>query len=294
MFDIDNYYEAQTLEQVKTLLHEHPKAKLIAGGSDILITIRDEPEEGTELVGLHFVDELKNIQVDSKGTLHVGAMVTFEALEKSDIITKHIPVLGQAAGTIGGPQLRRVATVGGNICNGAVSADTATSLFVLNAKLVLESVQGQRILDIADFYLGPGKTDVRQGEVLSEFLICKEDYDGFAGHYIKSSQRKALDLATIGVAVSCKKTDNNTISDVRISLGVAAPTPIRCPIAEAFAKGKTFTRENIKLIGEKALENAKPRDSWRGSKAYREQLIKVNTERGIINCILALGGKIED
>lgn len=294
MFDIENYYEAKTLDQVKNLLNEHPTAKIIAGGSDILITIRDEPEEGTELIGLHSVDELKSVKIDSDGTIRVGSMMTFAQLEKNEIISKYIPILGQAAGTIGGPQLRRVATVGGNVCNGAVSADTATSLFVLNAKLVLESVAGKRVVEIADFYLGPGKTDVKQGEVLSEFIIEKKDYEGFGGHYIKSSQRKALDLATIGTAVSCKLGADNTISNIRISLGVAAPTPVRCPIAEEFAKGKAITKQNIIEIGEKALENAKPRDSWRGSKAYRQQLIKVNTQRALTRIIKALGGKIDE
>lgn len=290
MFDIDNYYDAKTLDEVKRLLEDHPTAKIIAGGSDILVAIRDEPEEGTELIGLHEVQELQNITLDSNGTIHVGSMVTFDGLEKNDIISRYIPILGQAAGTIGGPQLRRVATVGGNICNGAVSADTATSLFVLNAKLVLESVAGKRVVEISDFYLGPGKTDIKTGEVLTEFLIEKGDYEGFGGYYIKSSQRKALDLATMGTAVSCKLSKDRTIEDLRISLGVAAPTPIRCSNAEAFAKGKSATKNNIMEIGVKALENAKPRDSWRGSKAYRQQLIKVNTQRALTHILNELGG----
>lgn len=294
MYDFEKYYEAENLEHAKALLSEHPSAKIIAGGSDLLVHIREYPEPGMELMGLQKVDELKKVTMDDDGTIHIGSMMTFDRLENNDIIMKNIPILGNAGGTIGGPQLRRTATIGGNICNGAVSADSATSLFVLNAELVLESVKGKRISSMKDFYLGPGKTKVLEGEILTEILIKKESYENCGGHYIKFSQRKALDIATLGTAVICKLEGNSTVSELRIALGVAAPTPIRCEKAENFAKGKKLTQENIQKIGELALEDSNPRDSWRGSKAYRQQLIKVNTQRALIEAATSIGGKINE
>lgn len=294
MYDFEKYYEAESLEHAKALLDEHPSAKIIAGGSDLLVHIREYPEPGMELLGLHKVKELKHVTLESDGTIRIGAMMTFDKLETNSIIKKWIPILGEAGGTIGGPQLRRTATIGGNVCNGAVSADSATSLFALNAEVVLESAKGKRVSPIKEFYLGPGRTDVKTGEILTEILIKKADYEHFGGHYIKFSQRKALDIATLGTAVICKLQDNATIAELRIALGVAAPTPVRCEKAEAFAKGMTLTSDNILKVGELALEDANPRDSWRGSKAYRQQLIKVNTQRALEKAATLIGGEINE
>lgn len=294
MYDFEKYYEAENLEHAKALLSEHPSAKIIAGGSDLLVHIREYPEAGMELMGLHKVEELKNVTIDEEGTIRIGSMMTFDKLENNEIIKKYIPILGEAGGTIGGPQLRRVATIGGNVCNGAVSADSATSLFVLNAKVVLESAKGKRTSTLKEFYLGPGRTDIKEGEIMTELVIKKADYENFGGHYIKFSQRKALDIATLGTAVICKMEDNSTVSELRIALGVAAPTPVRCEKAEAFAKGMKLTHENIIKVGELALEDANPRDSWRGSKAYRQQLIKVNTQRALVEAATAIGGKVNE
>ncbi len=290
MYDFNKYYEAKSLDEVKKILKDNPGAKIVAGGSDILIEIREKHIEGLELVGIHKIKELKDISIGADGTISIGPMVTFSKLENNDIIKKHISMLGEAAGTVGGPQLRRVATIGGNVANGAVSADTATSLFDFNAKLVLESTNGTRTVEIKDFYLGPGRTDLKQGEILSKILIQKEDYEGFGGNYIKFSQRKSLDIANIGCAVTCKL-NGNKFAEVRIALGVAAPTPIRCTTAEDFAKGLEVTEANINKIGKKAVIDARPRDSWRASKAYRQQLIEVCSQRALTKAVKLAGGK---
>ncbi|MCU0823000.1 MAG: xanthine dehydrogenase FAD-binding subunit XdhB [Spirochaetes bacterium] len=292
MYDFTKYYEAESLNEAKTILKDNPNAKIIAGGSDILVEIREKHIEGLMLVGIHKIQELKEISITGDGTISIGSMVTFNKLEKNALINKHVPMLGEAGGTVGGPQLRRIATVGGNIANGAVSADTASSLFDFNAKIVLESTKETRIVQIKDFYLAPGKTDIRQGEIISKILINKEDYEGFCGNYIKFSQRNALDIANLGCAVLCKL-NGNKFAEVRIALGVAAPIPIRCKTAEDFAKGLDITEANIIEIGKKAVLDANPRDSWRASKAYRQQLIEVCSQRALTTAVNLAGGKIQ-
>ncbi len=289
MFEFSEYYEASSLDEATEFLAKNPRAKIIAGGSDILVEIREHPMPDSALVGIGRLNELKAISIDSEGTLSIGSMTTFEQLEKNELIMKYVPMLGESGGTIGGPQLRRVATLGGNICNGAVSADTATSLFDFNTRLVLENSGGRRIVDIKDFYLGPGKTDIKQNEVLTRFLISRADYEGFFGCYIKFSRRKALDIANLGCAVICRIKEG-CFSEIRISLGVAAPTPIRCTTAEKFARGLEITEENMENIGKKALEDARPRDSWRASRAFREQLIQVSTHRALREAVSKAGG----
>ncbi|MBI9103143.1 MAG: xanthine dehydrogenase FAD-binding subunit XdhB [Spirochaetales bacterium] len=280
MFDFKGYKDASSIEEAVKILKDAPEAEVIAGGSDLLIELRDEPRADLLLVSLRKIEAVHQITMDEGGEIAIGSMVTFDRMEKDEFIMTHLPVLGEAGGTIGGPQLRRVATLGGNVCNGAVSGDSATPLFCYNARLEIAGPEGYRTIPVSEFYLGPGKTDLKKGEILVRILIAKKDYEGFGGNYIKFSRRKALDIANLGATALCKVKDGR-FSEVRIALGVAAPVPIRCPGAENFAEGLEVTDDNMKAIGQRAVDDARPRDSWRASKAFRQQLIEVCTERAL-------------
>lgn len=289
MFDIASYRKASTVEEAISYLRDDGDSLVIAGGTDVLIKIREGKLAGTGLVSIGNIDELKNISRDTNDDIHIGPLVNFTQLEEDEIIKNNIDYLGKAGGTMGGPQLRNIATIGGNVCNGATSADSGSMLSCLNAKLSLRGPEGVRVVPISEFYLGPGKVDLRTGELLTDILIKKEDYESFKGKYTKFSQRKAMDIATIGCAVMLKD-DGRSITEIRLAYGVAAPTPVRCPKAEAFGKGMDISAETAKAIGDKTLEDVSPRDSWRGSKAYREQLIKELARRAILE-LTGLGGE---
>ena len=273
MFDISGYKEALTIEEAISFLKENPDAKVIAGGTDLLIKLRDGELGGSILMGISRIAELKEVRKDGDGTVHIGPCVTFTRLEEDETVMSLFPYLGKAGGTMGGPQIRNVATIGGNVCNGATSADSASTLCCLNAQLKLESSEGTRIVPITEFYLGPGRVDLKPGELLTDIMITRENYEGFFGKYIKFSQRNAMDIATLGCAVMVKTRDN-VFEEVRIAYGVAAPTPVRCPSAEKVAPGLEVTPENIEKIARTTLEDVHPRDSWRGSKAFREHLVQ--------------------
>lgn len=290
MFDISNYREALSVKDAMTYLKEDPSSIVIAGGTDVLIKVREGKLAGSSLVGIHKIDDLKGICKDANGDIHIGSLVCFTQLEEDEIIKENVDYLGKAGGTMGGPQLRNIATIGGNVCNGVTSADSGSMLVCLNANLKLSSVDGERIVPISEFYMGPGKVDLRAGELLTDIIIKKEDYEGFTGKYIKFSQRRAMDIATIGCSVMLKQ-KAGVITDFRLGYGVAAPTPVRCPEVEAFAVGKKATEENAKAIGEKALEDVMPRDSWRGSKAFRQQLIKELARKAIEELVGLRGGQ---
>jgi len=289
MFDIKNILEPETISEALEMLKSNSSLKIIAGGTDVLIRIRDGALKEAELLSLRRVKELDSIEMLGDGTISIGPMCPFSKIFRSDIINGYMPVLGEAAVSIGGPQLRNMATIGGNVCNGAVSADSAPTLFASNAVLKLQSTLETRMVKIQDFYVGPGKVSLEPGEILTAILITKENYEGMSGNYIKHSNRKAMDIAMLSVAVICKIKEGK-FKDLRIALGVAAPTPIRCNEAEAYGKDKDITEENIKEIASLALKSSKARDSWRGSKAYREHLIEVLTQRAIKEAIKRAGG----
>ena len=289
MYDIIGYYEAETVSEAAALFAENPNLTLIAGGTDVLIKMHGGQLEDAELLSLRKIKALQGIRKAADGTIAIGAMATFTEVFKDPILRESIPILTEAAISMGGPQIRNIATIGGNVCNGATSADSASSLFTLNAQLKLVNDRGERIVPIREFYLGPGKVALKPGEILTEILISPDDYQGFGGHYTKFAMREAMDIATLAVSVICKL-QGKTFDQVRIGLGVVGPTPLRCLEAEAYAQGKEVTSETVAEIGKLAVKSAKARTSWRASKEYREHLVEELVQRGLKIAIVNAGG----
>ncbi|MDO4554134.1 MAG: xanthine dehydrogenase FAD-binding subunit XdhB [Lachnospiraceae bacterium] len=273
MYDIEKYYNAHTLEEAISLMKEHPRARLICGGSDVLIRIREGKMAGCELIGIREIEDIKGVSMDEDRTFRIGAATTFSHITQNELIKKYVPVLGEAVDQVGGPQVRNIGTIGGNICNGAVSADSAPTCFSLEAQLVLTSFSGTRISSMEDFYLGPGKVNRKEGEILTHILIPEDHYKGYTGHYIKYSMRNAMDIATLSCSVVCKADrKNNQLLDVKITFGVAAPVPLRCHKTEEALKGRIIDRDLFTKTEDLIREEINPRDSWRASKDFRLQI----------------------
>ncbi|EDT83869.1 xanthine dehydrogenase FAD-binding subunit XdhB [Clostridium botulinum] len=280
MYDINEILEPKTLEEALELLSEHDNLTVIAGGTDVLVKLHEERFNSLNLISIRNIEGLNEIKIIEDGSIEIGAMATFSEIFRDDIVNKNIPILAEAAVSMGGPQIRNMATIGGNICNGAVSGDSAPSLFALNSKLRLKSKNGERIVEIKDFYIGPGQVSIRKDEILISIIIEKKDYENKYGNYIKFASRNAMDIALMGVAVLVE-VKNKTFEDLRIALGVSGPTPIRCEIAEAEGKHMKVTDENIRLIGNLALKSSKAIDFWNASKEFKEHLIQELTYRGL-------------
>ena len=289
MFDIAALLEPATLAEAKQNCHDQPGLKVIAGGTDVLIRLQHGHLAGSGLLSLRGIPELETIRMEEDGTLSIGAMATFSRIHQDALIGRHVPILAEAAISMGGPQVRNVATIGGNICNGAVSGDSASTLFALDAFLKLETLEEVRLLPIAEFYAGPGKVNLRPGELLTAILVLRSSYEGAAGNYIKFAMRKAMDIATLGVAAVCRVKDGR-FTGLRLALGVAAPVPIRCPEAETYALGREITWECIQEIAALAVKPAKARTSWRASRDYREHLIEVLAQRAVAEAVKRAGG----
>lgn len=295
MFDIKSYYEAGTVAAAIAALSADPGSEVISGGTDVLIRVREGKDAGMGLVSIHNIPRLKEIELQKDGTIIIGAAASFSHITNNEIIKKYINMLGEAVDQVGGPQVRNTATIGGNICNGATSADSASTMCTLNAIIVLEGPEGAREVPITDFYTGPGRTVRKQNEICTAFKIRRADYENWEGCYIKYGKRNAMEIATLGCAVRVRlSADKQRIDDVRLAYGVAAPTPVRCLEAEEALSGMEVKDPQIySIFAEKALLCVKPRSSWRASKEFRLQLIKELSQRALRQSIILAGGKAD-
>lgn len=293
MYDIKALYEAESVSHAVQLLVEHPEAQIIAGGSDVLVQIREGKRAGKELVSIYMLDELRGVSYEEDGALRIGSLTSFSHITRDPLIQKHIKVLGEAVDMVGGPQIRNIGTIGGNTCNGVTSADSASTLFAWDAIVEITGPEGVRRMPIQAFYIKAGQVNLRPGELQTAIIIPKDSYEGYKGHYIKYAMRNAMDIATIGCSVNVKLSeDKKTMEDVRIAYGVAGPIPMRAVHAEERAKGQPVTEEAVKAAAQAVLEDIHPRDSWRASKDFREHIAVVLAERGLREAIRLSGGEI--
>jgi xanthine dehydrogenase FAD-binding subunit len=262
MFDISSHKKAGSVKEAISLLTENPDAKLIAGGTDVLIKLREGKKQFSHLVDIHGLKELNFIKKDGDNTIVIGSSTVF-----SQVI------------------------VGGNICNGVTSADSASPLFALNAVLSVQGSEGARDIPIADFYLGPGKVDLKHGEVLTAIKIFSENHDHAFGCYYKYAMRNAMDIATIGCAVNLK-IKNGRLQDYRIAFGVAGPVPMRCPRAENMARGQALSSRLIEEISQAVTKEVTPRTSWRASREFRLNIITELAKRATIKALKRAGEEL--
>ena len=282
MYDIASIYKAASVSDAIAALRADPQAVVIAGGTDVLIKIREGKLAGCRLVSIHDLSELKGISLTAAGDVEIGPLSTFRDVTYSDVIRQSVPVLGEAADTAGGPQLRAAGTIGGNVCNGITSADTASTLVALGAILRVRGSEGEREIPISEWYKGVGKVALEHDELLVKIVIPRANWAGWTGHYIKYAQRNAMDIATLGVSCLVKlSSDKKTVEDVRLAFGVAGPVPMRAMSAEAAVRGLSVG-EAAEKIGAAALSDVNPRTSWRASREYRIQLIEELSGRAFL------------
>lgn len=274
-----DYLQPASLDEALDLLTEHgPAAQPVAGGTDVMIDAKRKKLVADVLVSLRGLKELSYIKQEESRIL-IGGLTTLRDIERSDLISARLPALADAARNMASVQIRNVATVAGNVVNAAPSADTAPPLLVSGAEVRLKSKSGERTVPLDAFFIGPGKTVLAAGEVLTEFIVPIPD-GPYGQAYWKHSRRKAMDLAMVGVAVHLElEADLETCRLARIALGVAAPTPIRTPEAEAKLVGQKITAELLASIGEQSCDETLCRDSLRGEAWYRQEIIRVMVRR---------------
>jgi len=261
--------------------------KVFAGGTDVIPNLkRRKGEVPKALIDLKGIEELDYIRYDAGVGLAIGALASVHAVARSCLVWEHYPALAMAAGKIGATQIQHRATVAGNICNAAPSADTAPALLALDASVRCASSTGERTVPLKDFFAGPLQNTLSNGEIVTAILL-PESTTGPGSCYIKLSPRHTLDLAVVGVATSLSTADG-TCEQIRIGLGAVAPTPIRALAAESTLCGARLSQENIERTARAAAEECRPRDSIRGSAAYRRAMVGVLVARAIRQSMAAL------
>ena len=293
MYDINALYEASSVSEAIQLLLDHPEAVIIAGGSDVLIKIREGKLAGAELVSIYGIDALRGISLTEQGDIRILPLTSFSHITKNPIIQEHLLVLGEAVDQVGGPQIRNIGTIGGNTCNGVTSADSASTLFAYDAEIEITGPEGVRVTPITAFYIKAGKVALAHGELETAIIIPRKSYEGYKGYYSKYSMRNAMDIATCGCSVNVKLSpDKKYIEDARIAYGVAGPIPMRAFSAEQAVKGKPVSPETVAAFGKAALQDVNPRTSWRATKEFRLHLVEELAIRGLENSILRAGGTL--
>jgi carbon-monoxide dehydrogenase medium subunit len=214
------------------------------------------------------------------GALTFGSAVTVGQIAANQRIQQDYTALAIGAGLIGSVQIRNMATVGGNLCNAAPSADTAPPLLVLGAQAVIASARGERKIPLETFSLGPGQTVLQPGELLKEIVVPKPP-KGSGSFYLRHTPRARMDIAVVGAAAAITLDADGKIADARLALGAVAPVPMRAIKAEALLHGQRLTDELLREVGAAAAQEAQPIDDLRASAEYRRHLVSVLTQRAL-------------
>ena len=293
MYDMKALYQATSVADAVALRLAHPEAQIIAGGSDVLVQMREGKRAGKELISIYGLDELRGVKMEPDGTIRIGSLTSFSHITRDPIIQQYLLVLGEAVDQVGGPQIRNIGTIGGNTCNGVTSADSASTLHAYDAIVELTGPDGVRLQPIHDFYIKAGKVDIREGEIQTAILIPKESYENTYGCYIKYAMRNAMDIATLGTSVNVRlSADKQSVERARVAFGVAGPVPLRAVTAEALAAGQPVSEELAERFAKAVKEDINPRDSWRAAKDFWMHIAVESAKRAFIEAVKRAGGAL--
>ncbi len=284
------YFEPKSIDEAVSLLAKHgTEAKVIAGGTDVMVDIKYKEEPGG-LINIKRIPGLSGIQ-ENGGSLRIGALTTIRDLETSAVLREKLPVLWESAHQFASLQVRNTATIGGNICRASPSGETLTPLLVLDAKAIATYSDGEKTEPFTSFFQGPGKTSLGTKGLLTGIDV-PYPAEGSRGVYLKHAVRGAMDIAMVGVAVLITPDAAKTkLQDVRIGLGAVAPVPLRAAKTEALLRGKALTGALLKEAAAMAASESTPITDQRSSAEYRRWIVEALTRRGLEQTWKAATGK---
>lgn len=285
-----DYWEAPSLDDALTELEiTGADAKVIAGGTDLVLNMKKKKILPRRIISLHNLKELDFVRAQNS-EIHIGALSRHADIADHPLLKTHLPILCEAVGLIGSWQIRNVGTIGGNICNASPAADSIPPLMALDAQLIVASKTEEKKIPLDSFFTGPGETVLENGQILKEIVI-ELPKQRSAGCYLKLRRRKAVDVSLAGVAFQAEtESDGKTLAKVAIALGSVAPTPIRVPDAEAVLTGLPVAEAMTKIsdCARIAAQSASPIDDVRASASYRRTIIAVFLQQCAHKALAAL------
>jgi aerobic carbon-monoxide dehydrogenase medium subunit len=270
-------------ECVKALAQSGPDTKLLAGGTDLLPQLKNGLLKPARVIDLSGVARLRTIEAGNGKGLRVGSAVTARTLELDRAVRASYLSLAESGALVGSVQVRNLATLGGNICNAAPSADMAPPLLALDAEAVITGPKGERRVPIATFFTGVRRTVLAPDEILVELAVPSPGAHS-GGNYLRHTPRRELDIAVVGVAAQLTLA-NGVCAKARIALAAVAPVPLRATAAEQALEGQAVTPDRIARAADLAVEAARPISDQRGSAEFRRHLVRVLTRRTLTTAL---------
>jgi CO/xanthine dehydrogenase FAD-binding subunit len=279
---IENYQAPSSIAEAVQLLHQG-EATIVAGGTDLTPQIEAGVREfASTLINVQRIEEMRGISV-ANGRYRIGGLTTVTDILNSELLAADIPVLVETADRFASSQIRNAASLAGNLCNASPAGDMVIPLLLLDAEAELASWAGGKVttrsVSLADFFTGPGKTVLRNEELLTAVEFAQPD-DGFAAVFYKSGPRPALEISTVSMGVGGNVSDG-VIHGARVSIGAVAPIPLRAKETEAVLEGNRIDAEMIELAVETACREVRPIDDVRASSWYRKHLTGVYIRRAL-------------
>lgn len=268
------YYAPQSLADAVAYRRDHPQSTPFAGGTDLLVGLEYEKVTMTEILDLKALTNELGYITEEEGVLRVGALATVSQLATHRGVGKKYPLLAKAASMLGSWQVRSSATVGGNLCNGAPSAELTPCWLVLDAKVVLHGPKGERTVAVADFLSGPGRVNLEPDELLKEIVVERQD-PRLEGGYNCRKLRRSMDVAIVNMAATVVTDHSGKVRQARVALGAVGPVAFRVPEAEAALVGGALTEQSVAAAAECCRQAAKPIDDIRSTAVYRREMVRV-------------------
>ncbi len=284
------HHQPTTLAQALKLVDQYgTKAKLLAGGTEVIPKLRCRALCPEQLISVNRIAELSVIEVQPGGDLHIGAGVRVSDVGRHAGVLKTYPGLAHACSVMATTQIRNMATVAGNLVNGSPCADTASPLLVYDARVRLASQAGRREVALDAFYQGPGQVDVEPNEILVTIIVPPLP-EGSGSSYQRLSARSSVDMAAASVAARLTLDAQGSCTAARVAMGAVAPTPRRCPQAEALLADQAPDSEHVSWAAAAVAKGASPIDDVRASAAYRRAVLPVLARRVLEQCLIQARG----